>query len=42
MTISQVVQAVPLNTSVVGAAMSTFQPFVALSGTSTPWIRTCA
>jgi hypothetical protein len=31
----QVVHAVPLNTICVGAAASTFQPFVALSGIST-------
>src|SRR5678815_6191959 len=38
----QVVHAVPLSTSPVGAAASTFQPFVALSGISTPSIFTCA
>ena len=40
--IFQVLHAVPLNTSTVGAAVSTVQPFVVLSGTSVPSMKTCA
>ena len=37
-----VVHAAPLKINVVGSLGSTFQPLVALSGTSVPWMNTCA